>query len=123
MTRQRNDDKSTEFGLWLRQQKSIDSSLGYVASNLDYIWCNYKTGQWMLIEEKRYRRQVRFVQQDLFRKIDNCCKIDDKYKGFHIIIFENTGPEDGRIWLDGKLIDKCMLIKFLQFVFIGRLSD
>jgi len=53
MTKPRFDDKSTEFGLWLRNQKEIDSGLGYITSNLDYIWRNYNTGDWMLIEEKR----------------------------------------------------------------------
>lgn len=45
--------KSTEFGLWLRRQEKIKSEDGFVATNLDYVWHNYETGLWMIIEEKR----------------------------------------------------------------------
>jgi len=53
MTKRRNDSHSTEYGLWLRDEPSIDSSLGYVATNIDYIWRNYKTGDWMIQEGKK----------------------------------------------------------------------
>jgi len=59
MTRKRNDSHSTEFGLWLREQNEIDSSLGYLATNIDFMWTNYKTGQWMILEEKRYESKVK----------------------------------------------------------------
>ena len=51
MTKRRNDSHSTEYGLWLRDEPSIDSSLGYVATNIDYIWRNYKTGEGKPIQE------------------------------------------------------------------------
>lgn len=41
------------------------------------------------------------------------------YKGFHLIQFENTNPEDGLTKLDGKLISKDNLIKFLRFEMEG----
>jgi len=114
MTRKRNDSSSTEFGLWLREQKSIDSQLGYVATNIDYLWRNYKTKQWMLIEEKRYNAIPKFPQTALFELLHNA--INDKYyKGFHNLRFENTSPEDGDIFLDNNRITKNDLIEFLQF--------
>lgn len=115
MTRERNDSHSTEFGLWLRRQKGIDSSLGYVATNLDYIWSNYKNGRWMLIEEKRYNSLMRLSQEQMFKKLDVALSGVEGYKGFHLLKFENTGPEDGRMWLDGKLITIEQLLSFLQF--------
>jgi hypothetical protein len=115
MTRQRNDSHSTEFGLWLRDQKVIDSSLGYVTTNIDYLWQNYKTGKWMLIEEKRYCRATTFSQQQMFNIIDKICKGDPLYCGFHVLIFENTSPEDGHIFLDGKQITTEQLLSFLMF--------
>ena len=63
MTRKRYDKHSTEFGLWLREQKELDSKFGYVATNLDYMWKNYKTGLWMFLEEKRYNGQLTFSQE------------------------------------------------------------
>jgi len=115
MTKQRFDDKSTEFGIWLRQQKEIDSNLGFVATNLDYVWTNYKTGKWMLIEEKRYSSQVKFYQENIFKVLDKACRNDINYCGFHKIIFQNTNPDDGLIWLDGIDITKEQLVDFLCY--------
>jgi hypothetical protein len=115
MTRQRNDIHSTEFGLWLRNQPEIDSANGYVATNIDYLWASYISNEWMLIEEKRYNKQPSFAQKKLFEVINNACKPDKDYRGFHYLVFENTSPEDGRIFLDGKEINKLDLISFLEF--------
>lgn len=115
MTQQRRDSHSTEFGLWLRQQADIDSKLGYIATNIDYMWNNYKSHEWMLIEEKRYGSQVKYPQDGMFKTIHNACRSDPNYRGFHFLVFEKTSPDDGWIKLDGKLISKEQLIKFLQF--------
>jgi len=115
MTRQRIDNHSTEFGIWLRKQKTIDSSLGFTATNIDYVWRNYKTDQWMLIEEKRYGSSLSFVQKEIFRIIDFVCRKDSNYCGFHKIIFEKTSPEDGKIFLDNMEISKDFLLSFLKF--------
>ena len=115
MTRQRNDSHSTEFGIWLRVQPQIDSSLGFLASNIDYCWTNYKTGEWMFIEEKRYNTAIKYWQKKLFSIMHNVCRADKKYRGFHLLVFENTSPEDGKIFLDNKEISKEQLLNFLSF--------
>lgn len=114
MTRKRFDDKSTEFGLWLREQAEIASSKGFIATNIDYVWCNYKTGKWLILEEKRYNAQLKKWQQNLFEKIDKICSADPDYCGLHVLIFERTCPEDGGMWLNEKKITKEELIKFLS---------
>ena len=119
MTKPRYDSFSTEFGLWLREQSSLDSSLGYVATNLDYIWYNYKTGEWMLIEEKRHKGEIKLYQRQIFGRIDKLCQADSSYKGFHQITFENTSPENGQIWIDGNLVSKTELLDFLRFKSAG----
>ena len=98
MTAKRQDNHSTEFGLWLREQEEIDSSLGFVATNIDYMWKNYKTGDWMLIEEKRYNSNPKYAQRELFLKINSVCEKDPQYHGLHLVTFEKTGPEDGKIF-------------------------
>ena len=115
MTQQRHDNHSTEFGIWLREQKQIDSRLGFVATNVDYLWRNYKSRKWMLIEEKRFGRKPKFPQIGMFELLDNVCKNDSDYCGFHYLIFENTSPDDGKIFLDNVEINKDELIKFLRF--------
>ena len=115
MTKSRYDEHSTEFGLWLREQPEIDSGLGFVATNLDYIWANYKTGEWMLIEEKRYGREPQLYQRQLFEKVDKLCRQDKLYRGFHILVFQHSNPDDGKIWLDEQPVTKDQLLDFLQF--------
>jgi len=115
MTAPRKDNHSTEFGLWLRDQPEIDSRLGYIATNIDYMWQNYKTGQWMLIEEKRYNSRIKRWQKQLFYLLAQCAKHHPKFNGFHFIRFEKTSPEDGKIYLDGKEINKTELVSFLRF--------
>jgi hypothetical protein len=114
-TRKRNDSHGTEFGLWLREQESIDSSLGYAATNVDYLWSNYKTGDWMLIEEKRYGADVSWCQKKLLKLLHLACKQAAHYHGVHLLVFEHTSPEDGRIWLDRREITKEELLAFLRF--------
>jgi len=115
MTKQRNDNHSTEFGIWLRQQEAINSKIGFATTNLDYMWSNYKTGEWMLIEEKRYNTPCTYSQKELYKVMHRACKSDDNYKGVHLLVFENTNPEDGKIFWDKKEITKEQLIKILQF--------
>lgn len=115
MTRQRNDKHGTQFGDWLRKQSEIDSKLGYLATNIDYLWCNYKNELWMLIEEKRYLTLSKPWQQNLFKLIDKCCRTDPNYRGFHILRFEKTSPDDGAIYWDSQQISCNELIKKLQF--------
>jgi hypothetical protein len=115
MTRKRIDGHSTEFGLWLRDQKTLDQRLGYLTTNLDYIWGNYNKQKWMLIEEKRYGSALRQAQMDMIELVDNCCKADPRYKGFHFLQFQNTSPEDGAIFWNGVQISKDELLKKLAF--------
>ena len=113
MTTKRRDNHSTEFGLWLRDQTEIDSKLGYLATNIDYVWYNYKNKKWMLIEEKRYGYKPKSWQRNVFKAVH--CSIESKdYYGFHLLVFENTCPDDGKIWLDNKEISKDELIIFLK---------
>ncbi len=115
MTRPRYDEHSTEFGLWLRKQKEIDSKSGFVATNVDFVWRNYKTGRWMIIEEKRYMCDLTFAQEEIYKTLTKCCKNDPNFQGFYLLQFERTSPEDGEIVLNGKQITNDELIKFLQF--------
>lgn len=115
MTSKRHDKNSTEFGLWLREQKEVDSDKGYICSNIDYLWSNYKTGLWMILEEKRYCRKPKWWQFGLYQLVDIACRANRNYRGFHVIIFERTSPDDGEIWLDGGWIQKNDLLEFLMF--------
>ena len=51
----------------------------------------------------------------MFRVLDEAARNNESYCGFHCIVFENTSPDDGGIYLDGKFISTTDLIEFLQF--------
>ena len=104
MTRRRYDNHSTEFGLWLRQQPDLDSRLGFIATNVDYVWCNYKTGRWMLIEEKRFKARMNKPQEVLFSKLAAVGQNDPLFMGAHLLRFERTSPDDGRMMWNNGLI-------------------
>lgn len=122
MTRERNDSHSTEFGLWVREQSDLDSFKGYRNYNLDSVWW-LKEGfaempiAWMLIEEKRFLSECsadqKLTYQWLHRKLQSLN--DPTYYGINLLQFENTSPEDGKIYLDKKEATKQELIQFLQF--------
>ena len=115
MTQKRRDKHGTEFSDWLRKQTEIDSKLGFIATNIDYYWTNYRSGLWMLIEEKRHKQLPRFYQAKAFAILDKSVRLSKTYKGFHILVFSNTSPDDGPMFLDGKFISRNDLFEFLRF--------
>lgn len=121
MTKKRNDNNSTPFGLWIRDVKELDSKFGYTGNNLDFFWWNYKTKKWMFIEEKSHGATLTISQKQSFPILDKLARADENYKGFYIITLENTTPEDGRCFISQLndpnrfKITTEVLIKFLRF--------
>jgi hypothetical protein len=119
MTLQRKYPGASNFSNWLRQQEAIDSSKGYVTTDVDYIWKNYKTGAWMIIEEKCRMAKPSFCQSEILKMLDKLVWASEgygkDYYGCHLIQFENTSPDDGKIYIDAELRTKEELIAFVQF--------
>jgi len=116
MTKQRIYEGGTEFSIWIRQQQELDSQLSYHCYDVDYIWTHFQTGQFMLIEEKRYGwDNIKAPAHYLFARLNKLCSKDTLYRGYHLICFENTSPENGKIQINHKDITKEDLLKFLQF--------
>ena len=122
MTMQRRDNQGTEFTNWVRTPEELGSNKGYIATDIDLVWENYKKKLFMLLEEKSHLLEPSFCQWKQFRRRHIINLPKEEYMGFHIIQFENLGPEDGRIFLDRKEISKERLISFLKFEDIDRNS-
>ncbi len=109
----------TEFSDWSREQTEISSEKGFTPSNVDFLWRNYKSGKWMLLEEKRYSANLKRWQKELFLVLHNSIK-DNNYKGFYIVQFEKTSPDDGGITIislaTGKRteVDRSEFLAFLR---------
>lgn len=117
MTAIRKDNHGTPFSEWLRKQKAIDSKLGFVATNIDFVWSNYKTGRWMLLEEKCRNAPIKDFQFEIYHKLHKACIAwDIYYFGFHVLKFSIERPDDGSvITLDHKIITQEELMTFLRF--------
>lgn len=117
MTQERKikDGKDSDFSAWLRVQPEIDSAKGYVTSDIDFIWRNYKTYEWMILEEKTHGAIVPRWQGELLQMIDALGRYDRNYKGAYLVRFENTDPDNGRVMVNKRLLSREDFIKFLQF--------
>lgn len=135
VAKSRRDGKGTPFTNWIRCQPGLESALsvGYVGSDVDLIWYNYRLAMLMLIEEKCFMAEVNpsqeAVQSLLHQALSFALSHDDltfhslrkpippkvTYCGYHLIQFEKTGPEDGAIFIDGTQVRKPQVISFLQF--------
>lgn len=135
VAKSRRDGKGTPFTNWIRCQPGLESSMnvGYVGSDVDLIWYNYRLAMLMLIEEKRFMAEVNpsqeAVQSLLHQALSFALSHDDltfhslrkpippkvTYCGYHLIQFEKTGPEDGAISIDGTAVTKHQLVSFLRF--------
>lgn len=132
-TRQRNDEYSTENGLWLRRQHAIDSRLAKLdIQNLDYVVHRYAfpgVRLFMLIEEKRFMAEPTFAQSDTFSILNQALWLANGqtittrrntrakllYYGLHLLQFERTCPDDGAIFWDRQEITVDVYLKLLRF--------
>ena len=136
MTRIRRDKGDTPFGRWLRGNPIFDSGRGFDAQNLDYIWHHYLDGKLMLIEEKSYGAHQSLAQKDTHSIIDQALRFACSqmlfsrikknrprkiaYYGYHIIQFEKTSPEDGRVKVDGHIVADEQFYRFLNFEWVPK---
>ena len=90
---------TTPFSQWLREQEKLDSSKGFVTSDIDFIWSNHKTKKYIMLEEKCRMQNIKFCQRNILMNIHNMLKPDPNYYGFWFLQFEGESPMDGRIYL------------------------
>jgi hypothetical protein len=105
------------FSGWVRNNLP-DSSTGFMASDLDFILQNYQTKKIMLLEIKTRNSDLKNWQKRLFKNIHTWIAngINDnwQYLGFHVIQFENTNFNDGRVYFDYKISSENKIKKILS---------
>jgi hypothetical protein len=112
----------------------LDSrDIGLDNENIDYASFLYIPALLCLLEEKiGFKNFPRFAQCDTHSVIDQMCQFASThpdfrakrlkqgrtekitYRGYHLVQFEKTNPEDGKIRLNGMTITKEQLVLFLQ---------
>jgi len=94
----------TPFGLWTRGSlpgqitdvSCLSSQAGYVRTDIDTLWHNFRTGEWLLIEEKIHGGRPSYCQYELLDML-NSSIVHPLYRGAYLVRFENTNPDDGKI--------------------------
>lgn len=129
MTRKHNGfGEPTPFSEWLRALPAPLSSRNVSNQNLDYVWHDYRRNYILTIEEKRFGRAPTAAQNDTHGVVAQMLAFADghpvltlkgmrpvRYFGHYVIRFENTNPDDGRLWINGRLCTRDRLVKLLQF--------
>jgi len=96
---------------WVREHLP-DSSSGFMVSDLDFIFWNYKTRNLMLLEAKTRGSFPRPWQRNIFSMLDRMIRYAVQtmpefkmvtYHGFHVLTFQNTFFDDGEAYIDGQL--------------------
>lgn len=135
--RERTNQRSLDFSGWIRGNLK-DSSNGLIVQDVDWIFVNYFTGFFILLEEKTNRfsgsKYTTPAQTVIFKMLDELLEIATEfniksnkvknpatnktysYKGSFILEFiDGTDPNNSRaIFLNGKKIIKDDLITFLN---------
>lgn len=129
MTRQHNGfGEPTPFSEWLRALPAPLNSRTVSNQNLDYVWHDYRRNYILTIEEKRFGRAPTSAQKDTHGVITQMLAMADgksvitlkgmrpvRYFGHYVVRFENTQPDDGRLWINGRLCTRDRLVKLLEF--------
>ncbi len=84
----------SRFSLWLREQPEIDSKQGTIITDIDYVVCNYRTGNFMILEEKMFNGKMTETQVLIYSRLDALFIPDSLYKGAWLLQFEKTDPND-----------------------------
>jgi len=120
----------TPFSEWVRLYGPSSEEWGDAIDieDVDYIVFNYLTGDLMTLEEKQQNKGVSKAQGDTHHILSQLLSLSSgsvvdtlrgprkiTYHGHHLIQFENTGPEDGMVRIDGKIVTKEGLARFVNF--------
>lgn len=128
MTRRRYDDGDTPYGAWLRtrHQERIGSHR-FSAQNADYFWHEYRESWFIVMEEKRYGAKQTLAQQDTHGIVVQLLEMASgsvvrtmrgpravEFRGYYLIVFDRTNPEDGGLSINGIRASKADLLCLLD---------
>ena len=140
--KQRDNSRFTDFSKWLNMNAQLDSQKNKLdIQDLDYIIHQYdnpvKSALYtvedeiikvLILEEKCFMTKQTFTQKDTHGIIDQALHFMSgnivktyrgkkylQYYGYYLVLFENTSPSNGKIFVNYKEISRNKFIKFLKF--------
>lgn len=108
-----------DIDTWIRQQMP-DSKTGFIASDIDMIFANYKTRRYCLIEFKCRMQAPGYSQKALLNEIHTQLRAAPrtanfwKYCGLYLIQFEADRFNNGKVYLNGIETTETGLIDFFN---------
>lgn len=69
----------------------------------------------MILEEKTHGTIVPRWQGEFLQLLDKLGIHDPLYKGVYLVRFENTDPDNGRIMVNKRLLNRIQFLSFLKF--------
>jgi len=112
-----NREHDLFFSKWIRKNLP-DSYTGYRCYDVDFVLWNKNTKKVMFIELKSFNADTKPDQHFILKKLNKWISIgideDWTYKGLHLIQFEKFNFENGKCYLNRKLINEKELIAFLS---------
>ena len=93
------------FNDWVRENLP-GGDKGFMVSDIDFVLADFVKKRWMMLELKTYGKEPKERQHKLFVMVDCCIKAVNngwEYYGFHLIKFEKSTFEDGKVYFDNKL--------------------
>ena len=107
-TEERTGFREEGFSRWIRA--NLPSSLPpscFTVFDVDFVLRNYKTERLAFIEVKCKRRKPEIAQRLTMTLLDSIMQLGTprvggnwKYVGYWLLQFENTMPDDGKVWID-----------------------
>ncbi len=119
MTRaEQTGKRSLDFSRWIRHTLP-ESSTGFMVTNQDWVFWDFKRRRLLLAEEKCFDKPVapwmiRFIKDVLDPALRSYCPNNGiRYYGYHYIRFQHTGPDNGLIYFDDRAVTPGVLADLL----------
>jgi hypothetical protein len=100
-------ERDLRFSQWIRRELPDSRRDGLTVFDVDFVLRNYKTERLAFIEVKCKRRRPEIAQRLTMTLLDSIMQLGTphvggnwKYVGYWLLQFENTMPDDGRVWID-----------------------
>lgn len=111
--------RSLEFSQWVKENLP-DSSTGYMVTDLDFFFYDYKRKKVAIVEVKQHNKIIDDWQNNAFRFLRDCIRNGKpegwEFIGYFVIRFENTNFSDGKVYLDGTETTEEAIRKKLSFL-------
>ena len=114
------ESRFSGLSMWFRDQPELDSWNGNNIQDLDFIYENKNTGNYVFLEEKSKCGKLRKWQSLLFGRIAADIESAPKFRGFWIVWLTGKSPSDGPVSVEnirtGLRYDAVNLAEFLLWV-------